>query len=117
MATITTDDGVRLHVEDVGAGAPIVFVHEWAGDAWSYEPQIRHFSRSHRCVAYNARGYPPSDVPAEVDRYSQERARDDIRDVLDGLGIDRAHVVGTSMGAFATFHFGLAYPDQARSLV
>ena len=57
MTTITTDDGVRLHVEDVGTGTPIVFVHEWAGDARSYEPQLRHFSRSHRCIAYDARGH------------------------------------------------------------
>ena len=117
MATITTDDGVRLHVEDVGTGTPIVFVHEWAGDARSYEPQLRHFSRRYRCIAYNARGYPPSDVPDDVDRYSQDRARDDILAVLDGLGIERAHVVGTSMGAFATLHFGLTDPDRALSLV
>ena len=49
-------------------------------------------------------------------RYSQDRARDDLRAVLDHLGIDRAHVVGLSMGGFATLHFGLAYPDRARSL-
>jgi pimeloyl-ACP methyl ester carboxylesterase len=117
MATITVDDGVRLHVEEVGSGVPIVFVHEWAGDARSYEPQLRHFSRTYRCIAYNARGYPPSDVPEDVDRYSQDRARDDIRSVLDALDIERAHIVGTSMGAFATLHFGLTYPDRARSLV
>jgi pimeloyl-ACP methyl ester carboxylesterase len=117
MATITTEDGVRLHVEDVGTGRPILFVHEFAGDAAAYEPQLRHFSRRYRCIAYNARGYPPSDVPATVESYSQERARDDIRAVLDGLGIDRAHVVGTSMGAFATLHLGLAHPDRAHSLV
>jgi pimeloyl-ACP methyl ester carboxylesterase len=117
MATITTDDGVRLHVEDVGTGTPIIFVHEWAGDARSYEPQLRHFSRTYRCIAFNARGYPPSDVPDDVESYSQDRARDDIRDVLDRLGIERAHIVGTSMGAFATLHFGFGYPDRARSLV
>ena len=49
--------------------------------------------------------------------YSQERARDDIRDVLDGLGIAKAHIVGISMGGFATLHFGFAYPERARSLV
>jgi pimeloyl-ACP methyl ester carboxylesterase len=117
MATITTEDGVRLHVEDVGTGSPIIFVHEWAGDARSYEPQLRHFSRTYRCIAFNARGYPPSDVPDDVESYSQDRARDDIRDVLDRLGIERAHIVGTSMGAFATLHFGFGYPDRARSLV
>ncbi|HET7031473.1 MAG TPA: alpha/beta hydrolase [Candidatus Limnocylindrales bacterium] len=116
MTTITTDDGVRLHVEDVGSGFPILFVHEFAGDAAAYEPQLRHFARRHRCIAYNARGYPPSDVPSDVASYSQDRARDDIRAVLDGLGIEQAHVVGTSMGAFATLHFGFAYPERARSL-
>jgi pimeloyl-ACP methyl ester carboxylesterase len=114
---ITTTDGVKLHVEDTGHGAPIVFVHEFAGDCRSYEPQVRFFARRYRCITFNARGYPPSDVPASPEAYSQERARDDIRDVLDGLGIQGAHIVGISMGGFATLHFGLAYPHRAKSLV
>jgi len=116
MPTLTTDDGVRLHYEETGSGTPIIFVHEFAGDARSWEPQLRHFSRRYRCVAYNARGYPPSDVPDSHERYSQERARDDIRAVLDSLKIERAHIVGLSMGANATLHFGLSYPQRARSL-
>src|SRR5438034_10863200 len=94
---ITADDGVRLYHEETGAGTAVVFVHEFAGDHRSWEPQLRHFSRRYRCIAYNARGYPPSDVPQEPERYSQARARDDIRCVLDALGIQRAHVVGLSM--------------------
>jgi pimeloyl-ACP methyl ester carboxylesterase len=117
MPHLTTDDGVKLYYHEVGAGTPIVFVHEFAGDVRSWEAQLRHFGRRYRCIAYNARGYPPSDVPAEVERYSQARARDDIRAVLDALDIDRAHIVGLSMGGFATTHFGFTYPDRARSLV
>ena len=117
MPTLTTDDGVKLHYEESGSGTPIVFVHEFAGDWRTWEPQLRHFSRRYRCIAYNARGYPPSDVPVEVERYSQQRARDDILGVLDGLGIQRAHVVGNSMGGFATLHFGMAYSPRALSLV
>lgn len=117
MPHLTTDDGVRLFYEEAGAGLPIVFVHEFAGDHRSYEPQLRHFARRYRCIAYNARGYPPSDVPADGNAYSQDRARDDIRAVLDALGIDRAHIVGISMGGFAVLHFGFTYPDRARSLV
>jgi pimeloyl-ACP methyl ester carboxylesterase len=116
VPTLTTDDGVALHYEEAGAGAPIVFVHEFAGDARSWEPQLRHFARRYRCIAYNARGYPPSAVPADVERYSQARARDDIKAVLDALRIERAHVVGLSMGANATLHFGLTYPRRALSL-
>ena len=117
MPTLTTDDGVKLHYEESGSGTPIVFVHEFAGDWRTWEPQLRHFSRRYRCIAYNARGYPPSDVPVDVERYSQQRARDDILGVLDGLGIQRAHVVGNSMGGFATLHFGMAYSPRALSLV
>jgi pimeloyl-ACP methyl ester carboxylesterase len=117
MPTLKTDDGVKLYYEETGSGVPIVFVHEFAGDYRSWEPQVRHFSRRYRCIAYNARGYPPSDVPADVERYSQQRARDDIRSVLDGLAIQRAHVVGNSMGGFAALHFGIAYSDRALSCV
>ncbi len=117
MPHVTADDGVKLFYEECGAGLPILFVHEFAGDYRSYEPQLRYFARHYRCIAYNARGYPPSDVPMDQEAYSQDRARDDIRAVLDGLGIDRAHVVGVSMGGFAALHFGLAYPERARSLV
>jgi pimeloyl-ACP methyl ester carboxylesterase len=117
MPTLTTDDGVKLFYEEAGAGAPVVFVHEFAGDHRSWEPQLRYFSRRYRCIAYNARGYPPSEVPEDWERYSQARARDDIRAVLDALGIQRAHIVGLSMGAFATLHFGMAYAKRALSLV
>jgi pimeloyl-ACP methyl ester carboxylesterase len=117
MPHLTTDDGVKLYFEDGGSGIPIVFVHEFAGDHRAWEPQVRFFARRYRCVTYDARGYPPSDVPADGERYSQDRARDDIRAVLDALKIDKAHVVGLSMGGFATLHFGFTYPQRARSLV
>jgi pimeloyl-ACP methyl ester carboxylesterase len=112
-----TDDGVRLYLEVTGSGVPIVFVHEFAGDHRSWEPQVRFLSRWFRCITFNARGYPPSDVPEDATRYSQARARDDIRDVLAHFGIERAHIVGLSMGGFATLHFGMAYPSRARSLL
>ncbi|HLS86300.1 MAG TPA: alpha/beta hydrolase [Burkholderiales bacterium] len=117
MPTVTAKDGVRLYYEEAGSGTPLVFVHEFAGDYRSWEPQVRYFSRRYRCIAYNARGYPPSDVPEDGERYSQAHARDDVRAVLDGLGIERAHVVGLSMGSFATLHFGFSYPERALSLV
>jgi pimeloyl-ACP methyl ester carboxylesterase len=112
MPTLRTDDGVNLYYEEAGTGTPIVFVHEFAGDHRSWEPQLRHFARTHRCIAYNARGYPPSDVPKGAERYVQERQRDDIVAVLDALDIRQSHIVGCSMGAFATLHFGLQHGTQ-----
>jgi pimeloyl-ACP methyl ester carboxylesterase len=117
MPHLTSDDGIKLYYEETGNGIPIVFVHEFAGDYQSYELQMRYFGQRYRCIAYNARGYPPSDVPANGEMFSQARARDDILAVLDGLKIDKAHIVGLSMGGFAALHFGFSYPERARSLV
>ncbi len=117
MPHAKTDDGVSLYYQEAGDGFPVIFVHEFAGDHRSWTPQVGFFSRRYRCITYNARGYPPSEVPEDPARYTQDRARDDIKSVLDHLGIAQAHVVGLSMGGFATLHFGLAYPDTARSLV
>jgi pimeloyl-ACP methyl ester carboxylesterase len=111
-----TDDGVRLHYEESGSGTPVIFVHEFAGDHRSWETQMRHFGQRYRAITYGARGYPPSDVPEDPARYSQARAADDIASVLDHLKIAKAHVVGLSMGGFATLHFGFRHPDRALSL-
>jgi pimeloyl-ACP methyl ester carboxylesterase len=117
MTPIVTDDGVTLHAESTGAGTPLLFVHEFAGDHRSWEPQVRYFSRSYRCVTYAARGYPPSDVPADAAAYSQPRAVADAVAVLDGLGIDRAHVAGLSMGGFTALHLALRHAGRLISAV
>jgi pimeloyl-ACP methyl ester carboxylesterase len=113
---ITSRDGVRLYVEEAGEGTPILFIHEFGGNHSSWEPQLRSFSHRHRCITYAARGYPPSDEPVSIESYSQALAADDAVAVLDGLGIDRAHIVGLSMGGFCTVHVGLRTPERARSL-
>src|SRR5579871_4375398 len=117
MPHVTTDDGVKLYYEEAGDGTPIVFVHEFSGDHRSFEPQMRHFARAYRCITYGARGYPPSDVPEDTARYSQDRAVADLMTVMNGLALDRAHVVGVSMGAAAALHFSLRHPDRTRSAV
>jgi pimeloyl-ACP methyl ester carboxylesterase len=117
MAFATAKDGTRLYYEEVGSGETLIFVHEFAGDHRSFEPQIRFFSRRYRCVTFAARGYPPSDVPDDVERYGQKIAAADIIAVLDAASVDRAHIIGLSMGAFATLHAGMDFPDRARSLV
>lgn len=116
MAFAITDDNVRLYYEEVGSGTPVIFVHEFAGDCRSWEPQLRHFGQRYRCIAFNARGYPPSDVPERHSSYSQARAADDIRSVLEKVGVGRAHIVGLSMGGFATLHFGFRHAQNALSL-
>jgi len=109
-------DGARLYYEVAGTGIPIVFVHEFSGDLWSWEKQIQYFSRRYRCIAFNARGYPPSDVPAQLSRYSHKHAVDDVAVVMRHLRVSKAHIIGCSMGSRTTLDFGLAYPRMALSL-
>ena len=117
MPTIVTDDGVALYAESTGAGQPLLFIHEFAGDHRSWEPQVRFFCPGYRCVTYAARGYPPSAVPEDPAAYSQQRAVVDAVAVLDGLGIDRAHVAGLSMGGFTALHLALRHPERVLSAV
>jgi len=117
MPRIVTDDGVTLHAEETGEGEPLLFIHEFAGDHRSWEPQVRFFSAAYRCVTYAARGYPPSQVPEDPGAYSQARAVADAIAVLDGLGIARAHLVGLSMGGFTALHLAMYHPDRVRSAV
>jgi pimeloyl-ACP methyl ester carboxylesterase len=106
-----------LFYEQTGHGYPIMFVHEFGSDFREWEIQVRYFSRAYRCVTYNARGYPPSDVPEDANLYGWEFAVDDIAAVMRGLGIARAHVVGLSMGGYAALQFGLRYPGMASAIV
>jgi pimeloyl-ACP methyl ester carboxylesterase len=116
MPTVTASDGTKLYYEEAGAGTPIVFVHEYAGDYRTWEPQLRYFSRQHRCITFSARGYPPSDIPEQGVSYSQDISRGDVIAVMDGLGIAKAHIVGHSMGAYTTLHVGIHHPDRCLSL-
>jgi 3-oxoadipate enol-lactonase len=116
MAYASARDGVKLYYEEAGSGSPILFVHEFAADYKSWEPQMRYFARRHRCITYSARGYAPSDVPSSGEAYTYERFRDDVVDMLDHLKIAKAHIVGLSMGGYSALCVGLTYPDRALSL-
>ena len=115
--SFVNSNGIRLYVEETGRGEPIVFVHELNSDYRGWEAQVRWFSRFYRCVTYNARGYPPSDVPSEASLYGLPFVVHDIAAVVKSLGASNAHIVGSSMGAYAALHFGLMYPEMAKSLV
>src|SRR5260221_14221737 len=105
MSSLVSVDGVKLHCEERGAGPAVLFVHEYGGSCRSFDMQVEAFRVPHRCVVFNGRGYPPSAVPAPGESYSQEHAVADIAAVLDGLCIEKAHLVGGSMGAASAFQF------------
>ncbi len=117
MPYAITSDNVRLYYEEVGEGTPVLFVHEFAGDHRSWEPQLREFGKRYRCIAYAARGYRPSDVPADKDAYSYLHVMSDCVAVLDHLKIERAHIIGLSMGGYTTLQVALNFPARVRSMV
>jgi len=116
MPYAVASDNIRLYYEEVGSGTPILFVHEFAADHTNWEPQMRYFSRGHRCIAYAARGYTPSDVPPSPDLYTYKHFYTDALAVLDHLNIQKAHFVGLSMGSYSSLHVALNAPSRMLSM-
>jgi pimeloyl-ACP methyl ester carboxylesterase len=117
MPKARSSDGVELYYEETGRGFPLLLIHEFAGDHRSWAPQVRHFAKSYRCITYSARGYPPSDVPAEPSAYSQAMAVQDAVAVLDAAKAKTANVVGLSMGGFTALHLVLYHHERLRAAV
>ncbi len=96
MPYIERERGVKIHYDDHGQGFPLVFLHGFSTNAWLWVYQVPIFARKYRCVVIEARGHGRSDRPLKG--YSiPEMAADDAA-VLTALGIDRAILVGNSMG-------------------
>jgi proline iminopeptidase len=116
MPHAVANDNVRIYFEEAGSGTPIIFLHEFAADYTNWEPQMRYFSRGHRCIAYSARGYTPSDVPDTADVYTYEHFYTDALAVLDHLKIEKAHLIGLSMGSYSSLQIGIHAPQRALSM-
>ena len=112
-----SSDGVEIYYQVAGEGYPIVLAHEFAGDITSWEPQVNYFSRRYQVITYCHRGYPPSEVPDDPEAYSQDIQVEDLRRLLQHLGIEQAHIGGLSMGGTLTIGFAIAHPEMCRSLV
>jgi proline iminopeptidase len=116
MPYAVTSDKTRLYFEEAGSGTPIIFLHEFAADHTNWEPQMRYFSRGHRCISYSARGYTPSDVPTSAEVYSYKHFYTDALAVLDHLSIEKAHFIGLSMGSYSSLHVALNAPQRTMSM-
>jgi pimeloyl-ACP methyl ester carboxylesterase len=112
-----TLNGVELYYEDTGSGDPVVFCHEFAADYRGWDPQVRAFGRLYRCITYSYRGFPPSGVPDSPDAYSQDHLIEDLRALVEHLGLKTAHFVGFSMGGSVVLNFAIRYPGLCRTIV
>ena len=110
-------NGVNLYYEVTGHGFPLVWSHEFGGAFESWDAQVSFFSRRYQVITYNARGYPPSDVPTDPEAYSQDQSVEDLHGLLLHLGIERAYIGGLSMGGNVALNMGLAHPEMAAALI
>ena len=107
-------DGVRLHYTDEGAGEPVILIHGFATNAdlnWRVPGITQALAEDYRAIALDVRGHGLSDKPHGVDQYGTKMVNDVIR-LMDHLEIEKAHVVGYSMGGFITLKLITMYPDR-----
>jgi pimeloyl-ACP methyl ester carboxylesterase len=117
MPYARTDDRVRIYYEEHGSGTPLVLAYGIGGNTDMWDTNTPALAARHRVVLWEPRGHARSDSPADPARYSFQRWALDLRDLLDHLGIRRAHVGGLSLGAGIATRFALRHPGRVRSLV
>jgi len=110
VTTGTTPGG--LYYEVSGSGDPVVLIHAFSVDRRMWAPQVAALERRYRVIRYDQRGHGNSAAP--VDPYSPH---DDLRSVLDTLGLARATLIGLSAGSTLAIDFAIAYPDRVTRLV
>lgn len=102
----------RLYYEELGAGEPLVMIHGGLLDRRMWDDQFDVFSEKYRTIRYDARGHGLS--KARAGSYSHH---EDLKKLLDALGVEKAAIMGLSMGGYIAIDFALAYPDRVNALV
>lgn len=105
-------DGGRLYYEVIGDGEPLVMFHAFTLHSGMWDGQVDAFAPHHLVVRFDLRGFGRSSVPTGPYRHT-----DDVKTLLDGLGIEKAHLLGLSMGGGIAIDFALAYPERSLSLI
>jgi 3-oxoadipate enol-lactonase len=114
VAAIETASGRIGFAEQGSGGTPIVFLHGVGSDRSVWEPQLEHFGRSRRAIAFDYPGYGASDLMANASRDNFAAA---ILAAMDGLGIDRAHICGLSLGGVIAIAMHALAPRRCASLI
>ncbi len=112
-------DGLKLYYRVEGTGVPVVLVHGYAAHAdlnWRLPGVIRILRRKYQVITFDVRGHGLTDRPHEPEKYGLEMAKDVVR-LLDHLNIEKAHVVGYSMGGFITISLVALCPERLLSVV
>ena len=116
MPTANVND-INVYYESHGIGFPLVFAYGIGGNTTEWEPQIPAFSKRYRFIVWDPRGHGKSDSPPNADQYTQEIFAQDLRGLLDHLGIQQAYVGGLSMGAGIATRFTILHPERVAALL
>jgi pimeloyl-ACP methyl ester carboxylesterase len=111
---MTASDGVRIHFYELGLGTPVVLIHGYTANAegkWIKSGIAQALAADHRVVAVDARGHGLSDKPHDPAKYGPRMA-EDVAEVMDHLGIERAHVHGYSMGGSLLTQLLIHHPER-----
>jgi len=109
--------GTELHFTERGTGVPVVFVHGSLGSLENWRLQIDAFATRFRVIAYSRRYHPPNSPRPDGQAYALDLHADDLIALIEALGLERVHLVGSSYGAYVALRVTLERPDLVRSLV
>ncbi len=107
--------GLKLYYEEHGSGQPIIFLHGFTLDLRQWQRELEVFGKDWRAIAFDALGHGQSSAPETG--YGRGDRVEHLRAFMDALGLEKAHVVGLSMGGSTAIGFALAYPDRLHSLI
>ena len=113
MAKLRVGD-IEMYYVEAGTGAPLVLIMGFGGDHLAWGFQFQAFAERYRVIAFDNRGAGQTDAPDTP--YTTGLMAEDVRGLMDALGIERAHVIGVSMGGMIAQELALHHPDRVRSL-
>jgi CubicO group peptidase (beta-lactamase class C family)/pimeloyl-ACP methyl ester carboxylesterase len=109
---ISTPDGAKLYYEELGKGQPVIFIHGHSFDRTEWDPQFYVLAKKYRVIRYDLRGYGWSSMPSENQKALHA---DDLKALMDQLKINKAHIIGLSLGGFIVTDFLALYPQYLLS--
>ncbi len=110
-------NGINIYYESRGEGFPLVFAYGLGGNTTEWEPQFAALSQRYRFITWDPRGHGRSDAPSDARGYTQENFAEDLKGLLDSLGISKAYVGGLSMGGGISTRFTILHPERVAALL
>lgn len=114
---ITLPDGATINFVRGGRGPTLIFIHGVMGDYRSWEPQWQAFTARYDCISLSCRFNFPNDNAMEAPDHSAVENADDVVALMDALNIEKAILVGSSYGGFASLALAVNYPGRVRAVI